>query len=307
MQTNNGYKDLDFNNLGLGLGLRNVHFPYIMQNDDLLVDWFEIISENFMDNYGYARHVLESIIDKKPIVMHGVSMNIGSSDSLDYSYLAKLKELIEFVNPKWVSDHLCWTGHMGINTHDLLPLPLHEKSLEHFSTKVNQIQEYLKMPFVIENPSTYMEFKESTMSEWEFLSRLVEKTDCKLLLDVNNIFVSSSNHKYDPLEYIQNIPHSSVVQVHLAGPTICKDFMIDTHDHPIPTRVWELYKILIEYTGNVSTMLEWDANIPPYEDVVDEIFKAKKLIKNGTIPQSDIAITCDNAISTPIDFGYIHE
>ncbi len=288
-------------NLGLGLGLRATHFPYLMNNDDLLVDWFEIISENFMSNFGYARHALEHIASKKPIVMHGVSMNLGSSDNLDLNYMEELKELADFVKPKWISDHLCWTGQAGVNAHDLLPMPLHEKSLDHFAKKLMQAQDYLKQALVIENPSTYMEFKESTITEWDFLNRLVEKTGCGLLLDVNNVYVSAFNHGYDPKEYIENIAHKSIVQIHIAGPTACKEYMIDTHDHPVPTDVWHLYKLLQELTGNVSTLLEWDANIPKYEDLVKELFKAKDVLL-GNIPQSDVHLSQGNVLSTPIDF-----
>lgn len=279
---------LGLKDLGLGVGLRSKHFPYIMQNEDLLVDWFEIISENFMNNFGYARHVLERVKEKKPVVIHGVSMNLGSKDALNLEYMKALKELIDFVKPQWVSDHLCWTGVAGLNSHDLLPLPLHEQSLEHFASKLMQAQDILKQALVIENPSTYFEFKDSTLSEWEFLSRLVEKTGCGLLLDVNNVYVSSFNHGYDAKEYLRNLPHKYIVQIHLAGPTVCKEYMIDTHDQPVPKKVWELYAYLRSFTQEVSTLLEWDANIPEYEDLVKELFKAKKFF--GSTPKEALVV-----------------
>ncbi|WP_343228958.1 DUF692 domain-containing protein [Pseudovibrio sp. Ad13] len=266
--------------LGFGVGLRSQHFPEIMACENLPVDWFEIISENFIDNHGYGRKVLKELRSRCPIVMHGVSLNVGSSDPLNWEYLQKLKELAEFVQPSWISDHLCWTGILGHNTHDLLPMPLTEESLNHVSERVLQVQAFLGQPILLENPSTYLEFRQNELSEWEFLSLLVKKTNCLLLLDVNNVFVSSFNHGYDPLEYLRNIPHSSIQQVHLAGPTRAGNCLVDTHDQPVPDQVWELYKVLLEKTGPVSTLLEWDANIPGFSEVVAELNKAR-LIFDG--------------------------
>ena len=183
--------------LGLGLGLRTVHFPYILEHYPP-VDWFEIISENFMDSGGRPRYVLEQIAERYAVVMHGVSLSIGSTDPLNFEYLTKLKRLADAVQPRWVSDHLCWTGVAGLNAHDLLPIPLNEQTLEHVVARIRVVQDFLARPLVIENPSTYLTFADSTMSEWEFISRMAEETDCGLLLDVNNVYVSSVNHDFDP-------------------------------------------------------------------------------------------------------------
>ena len=297
----NSENRLGFPNLGLGVGLRSKHFPYLMNEPDMLVDWFEIISENFLDNHGYGKHVMLEIAKVKPMVMHGVSMNIGSKDPLNIEYLKKLKTLAHEVQPVWISDHLCWTGIAHHNSHDLLPLPLNEESLIHVIKRVQQVQDFLERPLILENPSTYMEFEMSTMTEWDYLTNLVEETNCGLLLDVNNVYVSSFNHGYDPEEYIKNLPHQSIVQIHLAGPTHAGDLMIDTHDQPVPKRVWELYKLVDELTGGVSTLLEWDANIPEYPELVEELNKAKKVLQ-GNVPETAIFQSSGNVVSTPIGF-----
>lgn len=300
MNNNSSKQRLGLPNLGLGVGLRSEHFPYIMQHEDPLVDWFEIISENFMDNYGYARHVLKTLRSKTPIVMHGVSMNIGSSDPLDLDYLDTLKALADFVKPEWISDHLCWTGIAHQNTHDLLPLPLTEASLKHVADRVLKIQDILKRPLIIENPSTYLEFQESTITEWEFLSALVEKTNCGLLLDVNNVYVSAFNHGFSAETYIKSIPHRHVVQIHVAGPTLCGDCLVDTHDAPVPQAVWQLYKLAQELTGGVSTLLEWDASIPPFPELVKEVNKAKKILKGEVIEDVSV-VKQEQVIAHPIN------
>ncbi|MCW3082935.1 MAG: hypothetical protein JWP12_301 [Bacteroidetes bacterium] len=299
MTTTNAHR-LGLPNLGLGLGLRSKHYDYLLKHDPI-VDWFEIISENYMNNFGFARHVLEHIANVKPVVMHGVSMSIGSTDPLNMEYLKQLKELAAFVKPAWISDHLCWTGVAHMNTHDLLPLPLTLESLKHVAERVNRVQDFLERPLILENPSTYMEFEDSTLHEWEFLSELVNQTGCGLLLDVNNVFVSGHNHGFDPEFYIRNIPHKAVVQIHIAGPTDCGPLLIDTHDQPVPTEVWKLYRLAQELTGGVSTLLEWDANIPDYPEMVLEVEKAKKVML-GELP--DVAIFQSQhpeVISNPID------
>src|SRR6267378_3719776 len=192
--------------LGLGVGLRTVHFDYILEKRPK-VDWFEVISENFMDSRGRPRYVLEQIAERYPVVMHGVSLSIGSTDPLDFEYLAKLATLAREVKARWVSDHLCWTGVAGRNTHDLLPVPLNEETLAHVIERVRIVQSFLQRPLVLENPSSYVTFADSTMPEWEFLARLAEEADCGLLLDVNNVYVSSVNHDFDPIEYIESVPH----------------------------------------------------------------------------------------------------
>jgi uncharacterized protein len=263
--------------LGIGLGLRTPHFPYILQHWPA-ADWFEIISENFIDSGGRPRYVLDQIAERYPLVMHGVSLSIGSSDPLNFDYLARLKALATDIKPRWISDHLCWTGVAGINTHDLLPIPLNEETLRHVGERVRIVQDYLQRTLVLENPSSYLTFTQSTMPEWEFLTRLSEATGCGLLLDVNNIYVSGKNHDFDPYEYLQGIPHERIVQVHLAGHTNCGTHLIDTHDGPVIDPVWQLYRKLHEITGNVATLLEWDANIPPFEILHAEALKAKMWI-----------------------------
>jgi len=291
-------------NLGLGVGLRNQHFSYLMSHDPQ-VDWFEIISENFLDNFGFARHVLERLAAIRPIVMHGVSLSVGSTDPLNWNYLKALRTLAEFVQPRWISDHLCWTGVANVNTHDLLPLPLTEESLSHVVERVRQIQDFLERPLVLENPSTYLEFKKSTLTEWEFLSALAKETGCGLLLDVNNVYVSSYNHGFDPEHYIRSLPHSSVVQIHLAGPTDCGQYMVDTHDQPVPAAVWHLYKLAQELTGGVSTLLEWDANIPDFPELVLELRKAEAALQ-GTIPDAPLHHSgAAPIVSNPVDFQLV--
>lgn len=288
-------------NLGLGVGLRNQHFSYLMSHDPE-VDWFEIISENFIDNYGYARRVLERVASVRPVVMHGVSLSVGSTDPLDWDYLKKLKALAEFVHPAWVSDHLCWTGVAGVNTHDLLPMPLNEESLRHVAERVRQVQNFLERPLVLENPSSYLEFKDSTIAEWDFLSELVRETGCGLLLDVNNVYVCGYNHGFDPEHYIRSMPHDAVVQIHLAGPTDCGRYLVDTHDQPVPARVWELYRLAQELTGGVSTLLEWDANIPDFPELVAELRKAEAALR-GENPGAPVRKSGGaSAVSNPVGF-----
>jgi uncharacterized protein (UPF0276 family) len=262
---------------GDGVGLREEHYPHLMRTPpaDWGVDWFEVISENYLDNQGYGLHVLEHVAAHRPVVMHGVSLSIGSTAPLDFAYLAKLRALAARVSPLWISDHLCWTGIGGLNSHDLLPMPLTEESLAHTATRVRAVQDYLGRPIVLENPSTYLAFRSSRMPEWEFIARLAEQTGCGLLLDVNNIHVSAVNQAFDPLAYIDAIPANHVVQIHLAGPSDQGTHLIDTHDHPVPDAVWPLYARAWERCGPVATLLEWDANIPPFAELLAELAKAR--------------------------------
>lgn len=289
-------------NLGFGVGLRSQHYPYIMshldQGTSLGVDWFEIISENYIDNHGYGRYVLDKLKEQYPLVMHGVSMNIGSSDPLNFEYLSKLKTLSEFVKPQLISDHLCWTGLAGLNSHDLLPMPLTDESLQHVIRRIDQVQDFLERPLVLENPSTYLEFQHSTLTESEFFCELFKATGCGMLLDVNNVFVSGFNHGFNAEQFIHELPHEHIVQIHLAGPSDCGDCLIDTHDQPVPEKVWQLYQLAQSLTGGASTLLEWDANIPSFPELVEELNKAK-LVLEGHIPQQD-TVSKINAISTPI-------
>jgi len=284
--------------LGLGVGLRTVHFPYILQHRPN-VDWFEIISENFMDSQGRPRYVLEQLAEQYPIVMHGVSLSIGSTDPLDFEYLAKLKKLAKATGALWVSDHLCWTGVAGRNSHDLLPVPFTEDTLRHVVQRIRTVQDFLERPLVLENPSSYVTFTHSTMPEWEFISRMAEYADCGLLLDVNNVYVSSVNHHFDPVEHIQSLPHRRVVQVHLAGHTNCGTHLIDTHDDHVIDPVWELYRLAHALTGGVSTLLEWDAKIPEFPVVHAEVLKAKKYTSALSTPENGtsmpLPVACGSA------------
>ncbi len=262
-------------NLGLGLGLRTVHYQHILDHNPS-VDWFEVISENYMDSRGRPRYVLEQVAERYPIVMHGVSLSIGSTDPLNFGYLNKLRELARVTKALWVSDHVCWTGVAGRNTHDLLPIPYTEQALAHVIDRIRVVQDVLERPLVLENPSTYVTFADSTMPEAEFLTRMADATGCGLLLDVNNVYVSCFNHDQDPAEFIRTIPHERVVQFHLAGHTNCVTHLIDTHDGRVVNPVWNLYRLAHQLTGGVSTLLEWDARIPPFPVVHAEVLKARK-------------------------------
>ncbi len=277
-------------NLGLGVGLRTVHYPHILENKPA-VDWFEIISENYMDSHGRPRYVLEQIAERYPIVTHGVSLSIGSSDPLNFDYLRRLKKLAATVNARWVSDHLCWTGVAGRNSHDLLPIPFNEPTLRHVVDRIRIVQDFLERPLVLENPSSYLTFADSTLTEWEFLKRMAEDADCGLLLDVNNVYVSSVNHDFDPDEYVRSIPHERVVQCHLAGHTNLITHCIDTHDNHVIDRVWELYRLAHRLTGGVSTLLEWDAHIPPFPVVHAEVLKARRYMGDAVEVETDLEET----------------
>ena len=266
-------------NLGDGVGLRDPHFGHLMHTSpaEWGVDWFEIVSENFIGHRGYAAHVLERVAEHRPVVMHGVSLSIGSTEPLDTAYLDKLAVLAERIKPAWISDHLCWTGIAGLNTHDLLPMPLTEASLTHVIGRVREVQDRLGRPLILENPSSYLQFRGAQMSECEYLARLAEAADCGLLLDVNNVHVSAFNHGFDPVAYIEAIPAERIVQVHLAGPSDCGTHLMDTHDSPVLDAVWDLYALAMERTGGVSTLLEWDSDIPPFPDLVAELAKARRV------------------------------
>lgn len=290
--------------LGIGVGLRHQHFRHVLDNWPL-VDWFEVISENFIDSGGWPRHVLDRVRERYPVVMHGVSMSVGSSDPLDFEYLSKLKRLAREVGAVWVSDHLCWTGVAGVNTHDLLPMPLNEESLRHVAARVRRVQDFLGRPLVVENPSSYLEFKDSTIDEWDFLSALARETGCGLLLDVNNVYVSAYNHGFDAEHYIRSLPHDAVVQIHLAGPTDCGRYLVDTHDQPVPAPVWELYRLAQELTGGVSTLLEWDANIPDFPELVAELRKAETAL-GGENPGAAVRKShAAAAVSNPVGFQLV--
>jgi len=262
--------------LGIGFGLRIPHYPHIFQASPA-VDWFEIISENFMVPGGRPLANLGRILERYPVVQHGVSLSIGSTDPLDFEYLRTLKALIRKVGSPWVSDHLCWTGAHGVNLHDLLPLPYTEEAVRHVAARARTVQDFLEVRLALENVSSYLTYTTSEMTEWAFVSAIVEEADCGLLLDVNNIYVSSYNHRFDPEAYVDGVPAHRIVQMHLAGHTNHGDYIIDTHSDHVIDPVWALYRRACERTGPVSTLVEWDADIPPFETLVAEGEKARAI------------------------------
>jgi uncharacterized protein (UPF0276 family) len=263
--------------LGFGLGLRAPHYDTILETRPKSVDWFEIISENFIEAHKGYWDFLADLRQDYPIVMHGVSMSIGSTDPLNREYLKKLKTLADFLQAPWVSDHLCWTGVNGKNSHDLLPVPYTEDALKHIVSRIKQVQEFLGRNIVIENPSTYLEFTDSHITEWDFMARLAEEADCGLLLDVNNIYVSAFNHGYDAKRYIDAIPKDRIIQIHLAGHRNFGTHIIDTHDSHVIDEVWRLYAYALQTKGKVSTMIEWDDHIPEFDVLLAELDKARQV------------------------------
>jgi hypothetical protein len=264
--------------LGFGLGLRTDHFEHILQHQPD-IDWFEVLSENYLVAGGKPRYYLEAIAEQYPLVMHGVSMSIGSTDPLDMDYLKALKKLSNDIQPKWISDHICWTSIHGVNSHDLLPLPYTEETVEHVAERVRIVQDVLGRRILLENVSSYLSYQDSTMDEWDFLSRVAEAADCLILLDINNIYVSARNHHFNPLDYLKKIDPRRVQQFHLAGHTDFGDYLIDTHDHDVSSPVWALYKAALERFGAISTMIERDANIPEFPALYDELLEAKNIAR----------------------------
>ena len=289
--------------LGLGVGLRNEHFNHILSTwPD--VDWFEAISENFMDSGGRPGWIIRRIAERYPVVLHGVSMSIGSTDPLNEAYLKRLKQLAEDVRAPWVSDHLCWTGVLGINSHDLLPLPLNQETLDHVVSRIHHVQAVLNRPLILENPSTYVTFQNSDIPEPEFLRALSDATGCGLLLDVNNVYVSCFNDDTDPLDYLEAFPFDRVVQMHLAGHTNCGTHLIDTHDQPVCGGVWELYRLAWARTGGASTLLEWDGDVPAFETVHSEALKAREYMRGqvNALRLYDDQSAKSASVSNPVDF-----
>lgn len=262
-----------------GLGLRTEHFSHILEHKPQ-VSWFEIVTENFIFSDGNARHVLEGIRANYPIVTHGVSLNIGSCDPLDLDFLKRLKSFKQEFEPLWISDHLCWTGINGKNSHDLLPVPYTQEALELCADKIDKTQSYLGEAIVLENPSSYLEFSSNEYSEHEFLAALVKKTGCKLLLDVNNVYVSAFNHNFNSKEYIASLPSESIQQIHLAGHQNNGDHIIDTHDDFVIDPVWRLYQYSLETHGFVPGIVEWDANLPSFDTLYSEYTKMNAIAKN---------------------------
>ena len=266
--------------LGFGLGLRVDHYQAILA-DKPRIDWFEALTENYLIPGGKPLHYLMRIRERYPMVLHGVSMSIGSTQPLDRGYLTQLKALAARVEPAWISDHLCWTGIAGRNMHDLLPLPYTEEALANVVERVRTVQDVLGRRILLENVSSYVTYRDSQLSEWEFLREVAQRADCLLLLDVNNIYVSSVNHEFDPLDYLQAIPVDRVQQIHLAGHENHGDYLIDTHDHPVSDPVWELYDAAVRRFGSVSTMIERDDNIPPLEELCSELDAARQLAERA--------------------------
>jgi len=277
--------------LGVGLGLRTVHYETIL-SENPAVDWFEVLSDNFMHTAGRPLHYLDRIAERYPVALHGVSLSIGSTDPLDRAYLAELKRLRDRTGARWVSDHLCWTGVGGKNTHDLLPLPYTEEALAHVVTRVRMVQDLLQAPLVLENPSTYVEFVASTMPEWEFLAAVAQQADCGLLLDVNNIYVSARNHGFDPQRYLDAIPFDRVVQMHVSGHTDHGTHVIDSHIGPVVEPVWNLLTQARQRAGrDVSVLLEWDAEIPPLSRCHAEAQRAHEFFTAGGATPSARALS----------------
>lgn len=263
--------------LGIGLGLRTAHYARIVESEPP-VDWFEILSENYMQTAGRPLDYLDAVAQRYPVVMHGVSLSIGSTDPIDRAYLSELRALRDRTSARWVSDHLCWTGVAGKNTHDLLPMPYTEEALAHVVERVKVVQDYLGTPLALENPSTYVEFAGASMREWEFLARLADEADCAILLDVNNVYVSAYNHGFDPQTYLAAIPFDRVVQLHVAGHTHHGTHIIDSHIGPVVDDVWKLLGDAHRRARGTSILLEWDAEIPSLEEAHGEALRAKHFL-----------------------------
>lgn len=272
--------------LGYGIGLRTAHYQRILGDAPpaspvTAVEWFEIISENYLGTAGRPLHILDRIAERYPVVMHGVSMSIGSTAPIDFDYLRQLKQLAERCAAVWISDHICWTGLAQHNSHDLLPVPYNEETLAHLSDRIGIVQDFMGRPLAFENPSSYVEFAASTMTEWDFLRALTDETGCMLLLDVNNVYVSCFNHGWDAGAYMDGVPYERVVQIHLAGHSNEGTHIIDTHDGYVIDEVWELYRIAHQRAGGRPTLLEWDESIPELEVVHAEVLKARDLVMAG--------------------------
>jgi uncharacterized protein (UPF0276 family) len=265
-----------------GIGLRHQHFSHLMnvletKSSTIKVDWFEGITENFFDTEGRPLKVLERIRRDFPIGLHGVSLSIGSSEDLNMEYLKKVKRLYDRIDPMVTSDHLCWTGHKDRNLHNLLPIPYNDETLSYLVQRIQKVQDYLGRPLAIENLSAYFDLNNSTYKEWDFLCLLAQKSGCKILLDINNIFVNSVNHKFDPLIYVQSIPNELVSEIHLAGFTDMGTHLFDTHSCPVWPAVWDLFQTKIRTGLEVPVLVEWDEDIPDFEIVENEAMKAKSL------------------------------
>jgi uncharacterized protein (UPF0276 family) len=269
--------------LGHGIGLRTTHFAQFMAERPP-VDWVEAVSENFMAPGGRPIAVLEKVRAEVPVVLHGVSLAIGSVDPLPERYLAELAAIVERIEPALVSDHLCWGTHRGQYLHDLLPLPYTEESLAHVASRVQQVQERLGRQLLLENPSSYVAYRDSTMTEWEFLAELTRRSGCGILLDVNNVHVSARNFGFDPLAYLRGIPAERVGYLHLAGHSDKGKYLLDSHDHAVPPAVWALYRQALRRLGPVPSLVEWDDAIPPLAELVAESRRAAAIAAEELAP-----------------------
>lgn len=282
-----------FSNLGTGLGLRPTHYSHITQSKPRL-GWFEAISENYMglqgSGSGRPLKVLKSIRQDYEVVLHGVSLSIGSTDELNISYLKKLKNLANIIQPAWISDHLCWTGVAGENLHDLLPLPHTQEALRHLIDRIHKVQDFLGQRILLENVSSYISFRNSEMTEWDFLAEIAKQADCGILLDINNVYVNSVNHRFDPINYLVGLPAERIGQIHLAGHSRQDNLLIDTHDAPVCDDVWELFRFAIQHFGARSTMVEWDDKIPDFPRLENEVRKAEEIIVQETEVKHDHTI-----------------
>ena len=259
---------------GIGIGLRPIHYEEIFSQEPL-IDWFEIISENYMACGGNPLENLDKILQKYPVVQHGVNLAIGSPSALDWDYLNKLKALTRHTKTPWLSDHLCWGRLPGAHFHDLLPLPYTQEVIDYVAERARIVQDFLEIPFALENLSSYLAYNADEMPEWEFYTAIVEKADIFMMLDVNNIYVSSRNHGFDPFDYVKSLPLDRVLQIHLAGHSDHGDYVLDTHDNPVCNAVWELYAKVWPMTGGVSTLLEWDDHFMSFEETCQEALRAK--------------------------------
>jgi len=278
-----------FTEYGVGIGLRVPHYRHILEKKPI-VDWFEIISENYMIDGGRPLSVLDSILEQYRVVQHGVSMYFGSAEPLSREHLRRLKALVRRTGTSWLSDHLCWGSVDGTYTHDLLPMPYTVEAARNTAEKIRQAQDFLEVPIAVENVSSYAEFHVSEMTEWEFLNEVVERADCGILLDVNNIYVSCQNHNFDPRQYVEAIPADRVAQIHIAGHSKFEKYILDTHDHPVLDPVWGLYARAIERCGPTATLLEWDDSIPSFEEVHAEALKANRYLQ-GYERTAPLAVT----------------
>lgn len=267
--------------LGIGIGLRIPHYQHILTRKPTC-DWFEIISENYMVDGGRPLEVLDQILAQYKVIQHGVGLYLGNTDPLDRNHLRRLKKLVQRTKSPYITDHLCWGSIDGTYSHDLLPLPYTLEAARHTARRIREVRDFLEVPLCVENVSSYAEYHVSDMTEWEFLTEVVELADCGILLDVNNIYVSSKNHGFDPYDYLRNVPHDRVGQFHVAGHSKFEKYILDTHDHPVLDPVWAMLDFALQKCGPTSVLLEWDAHIPSFDEVHREALKADKFLRKVT-------------------------